>query len=340
MYDISNSSNSLQSNVLSSSHLAPIDYVDLKVMWFYTSTTCRSLTGEASNQKIFHDTLQHAVVRSAFESQFLMSTLLALTSVHMQSLGQEIDARRCLSYCRMAFEGHRKAITEANPKSHAALLTNTLLLALLSSPALRSPGEARLLLIDWMLMWRGIPSVFKITGEECLKPDGLDALFQRPIVQPYATAAAVAGELLEMFSQVQADDEDYSELPVYRETLRCLGSLYNHLSEHGVDYDMVLRIATWFTVVPDGFVALARVQKPRAMVVLAHYAAFLKLVTSFWWLGNAGDSSICDIWQHTQFQWHEYMQLPLAVMGLTEQADIIHALLIQSGSPLNLDIVI
>lgn len=330
-YDVSNGISTLHIDALSSSHCAPIDYTDMKVMWFYTSATCKSLTVATGDQETFQDTLQNAVVRSAFESQFLMKTLLALASVHMQSLGQKIDARRCLSYCSMAFEGHRKAINAAEPDSHAALLTNALLLALLSSPALRSPGEARLLLIDWMLMWRGIPSVFKITGFECLKPSGLDPLFLRPTVPSNATSAAVPWELQEMLSLVHADEEDFLSLPAYRETLRCLGSLYHHLSEHGVDYEMLLRIVTFFTVVPDQFVVLARTQQPRAMVILAHYAAFLKLVNSFWWLENAGQCSICDIWQHTEFQWREYMQLPLAVMGFTEQSDILQLLLSQSS---------
>lgn len=337
-YDVSNSINTLHIDPLSSSHSAPIDYIDMKVMWFYTSATCKSLTVATGDQEIFQDTLQNAVVRSAFESQFLMKTLLALASVHMQSLGQKIDARRCLSYCSKAFEGHRKAINEADPESHAALLTNALLLALLSSPALRSPGEARLLLIDWMLMWRGIPSVFKITGFECLKSSGLDPLFLRPTVPSNATSAAVPGELQEMLSRVQADEEDFASLPAYRETLRCLGSLYHHLSGHGVDYEMLLRIVTFFTVVPNQFVVLARTQQPRAMVILAHYAAFLKLVSSFWWLGNAGDSSIVDIWQHTRSHWHEYMQLPLAVMVLTEQNDILQLLLSQSSPSLKLEV--
>jgi hypothetical protein len=244
-----------------------------------------------------------------------MKTILALSSLHMQSLGQDIAARRCLSYCGMAFEGHRKAITEARPKTFGALLANALLLSLLASPALRKTGEARLLLIDWMVMWRGLGSVLDMTGVECVASSGLNALFIRPDIQPHITSAAAPEELLVMLSCVTADDEEYSDLDTYHETLRCLGSLYHHLFEHGIDYKMTMRIVTWFTQVPNGFVALARAERARAMVILAHYAAFLKLIDSSWWLAGVGDSSIYDIWQNIQPEWHGYMQLPVGVMG-------------------------
>lgn len=303
-------------DALSSAHFGPVDYVDMKVLWFYTSATCKSLSGQGADQQPLQETLQNAVVQSAFESPFLMSTLLALTSLHMKSLGQDLGAKKALYYCGKAFEGHRKAIAVAHPKTYGALLTNALLLSLLSSPALRRTGEPRVLLIDWLLMWRGLSSVFTITGSECIESSGLDALFSRPDVQPHATSAAVPKELLVMLSRVTADDEEFSDVRTYYETLRCLGSLYHHLFEYGIDNMMVMRIATWFTLVPASFTVLARAERPRAMVILAHYAAFLKLADSFWWLTGVGDSTIYDIWQNLRSEWHEHIQLPIGVMGV------------------------
>lgn len=299
----------------------------MKVLWFYTAATCRSFSVEGGDQQPLQDTLQNAVVRTAFESPFLMNTLLALASLHMQSLGQGIGARRTLSYCSMAFEGHRKAINKANPRTYSALLANALLLSLLASPCFRKAGEPRLLLIDWMLMWRGIPSVFDITGFECITSGGLDPLFQRPTLQLDITAAAVPKELLNMLSSTQVDDQDFLEMATYHETLLCLGSLYLHLAEHGMDSKMAMRIITWFTVVPESFFGLARAKRARAMVILAHYAAFLKLVNSVWWLKDVGDSSIYDIWQHLQPEWHKYMQLPVGMIGVAEHSDLLRILL-------------
>lgn len=308
--------NTLCADALSSAHFGPVDYVDMKVLWFYTSATCKSLSGQGTDQQPLQETLQNAVVQSAFETPFLMSTLLALTSLHMKSLGQDVGTKKALHYCGMAFEGHRKAIATAHPKTYGALLTNALLLSLLSSPTLRRTGEPRILLIDWLLMWRGLSSVFTITGSECIESNGLDALFSRPEVQPHATSAAVPKELLVMLSRVTADDEEFSDVRTYYETLRCLGSLYHHLFEHGIDNMMVMRIATWFTLVPASFTVLARAERPRAMVILAHYAAFLKLADSFWWLTGVGDSTIYDIWQNLRSEWHEHIQLPIGVMGV------------------------
>lgn len=302
-------------DALSSPTFGPVDLVDMKILWFYTSATCRSLSGEGADQLPLQETLQNAVVQSAFESPFLMNTLLALTSLHMKSLGQDIGTKKTLYYCGIAFEGHRKAITVARPETYGALLTNALLLSLLASPTLRRTGEPRLLLIDWLLMWRGLSSVFDITGSECIATGGLIALFSRPGIQPHVTSAAVPKELLTMLSCLTADDKESSDVDTYQEALRCLGSLYHHLFEYGIDNMMIMRIATWFTLVPAGFVALARSQEPRAMVILAHYAAFLKLADSFWWLTGVGDSSIYDIWQNLRSEWHEYIQLPIGVMG-------------------------
>lgn len=328
-YKSGNGTNTLCADALTSFHPGPIDYLDMKVLWFYTSATCKSFSVDSLDQQPLQDTLQNTVVQSAFESPFLMKTLLALASLHMQSLGQDIRATRSLSYCGMAFEGHRKAIAEARPKSYGALLTNALMLSLLALPALRQSASSRLLIIDWMLMWNGIPSVFDITGSDCISSNGLDALFTKPSVQPHATATAVPKELLTMLSCVTADDEDVSNLPTYFETLRCLSSLHYHLYEHGQDSKMALRIITWFTVAPKEYVDLARARRPRAMVILAHYAAYLKLVNSIWWLAGVGDSSIYDIWHNLSHEWHKYVQLPIGVMGAADDSEVCCMLLNQ-----------
>ncbi|KAG7120104.1 hypothetical protein HYQ44_004600 [Verticillium longisporum] len=83
---------------------------------------------------------------------------------------------------------------------------------------------------------------------------------------------------------------------------------------------------TWFTFVPPDFVELAKQRRPRALVVIAHYAMFVKVVDTIWWLRGVGDTSIRDILEHLDHDdfddaWEDLLATPRAALRTDRPVD-------------------
>ncbi|KAM5382803.1 hypothetical protein ACJZ2D_002194 [Fusarium nematophilum] len=286
-----------------------INDVDMKLLWFYTTTTSSSFSIDEGRYNPVSDILKTRMVQVAFETPFLMDSLFALASLHMQSLQQECDPSRALFYRARSFEGYRRAVEEARPETYPALIANSLLLTALSSQNFRDDDTRELYIIDWMIVWRGIGLMIDLMGVERLFDSGLYALFSRPAIDLDKASSAIPSNLLFMVSSIKPDEQDYIDVETYYETLKYLGSLYFNLRE-GFSPVMILRIIVWFTFIPRHFIQLARERRPRALIILAYYSAFLKLTEEVWWVRGIGNRCLRDICEYLGTEWQHLLVVP------------------------------
>lgn len=304
-----------------------VDEVDMKLLWFYTTATCSSFSVEGGTMRPVEDLMRSTVVQYAFQAPFLMHSLLALSSLHLQTLGLTFDQARALEYRVKSFEGYRKAVEDPKPEIYTPLLVNSLLLTALSSQNFREPESRDLYIIDWMIIWRGIGLIVDLTNLRQLTQTGLEVLFYRPHLDLERAANAIPGALLEMVDAICFNDGDYSNVQTYYATLKYLGSLYQNLRQDGFGAVMRLRIITWFTFLPRQFVELARRKKPRALVIIAHYVTFLKLMGEVWWLKGVGNRSLDDLCTYLGPEWHPFLETPLNVLRLEDELSIARLIL-------------
>ncbi|KAF7552295.1 hypothetical protein G7046_g7456 [Stylonectria norvegica] len=290
-------------------HPGSIDTVDMRLLWFYTTATATSFSVDAGGHTPVEDILKVRMVQIAFETPFLMDSLFALSSLHLQSLKQDYDPGRALAYRVRSFAGYRKAVEEAKPEDFPALVANSLFLTALSSQVFRDDDSKELYIIDWMIVWRGIGLITELMGHERLFAAGLADLFYRPPINLDEAAAAIPNHLLFMVSSIKPDDVDYPDIDTYYETLKYLGSLYYNLKK-GLGSIMNLRIITWFTFLPREFVQLGRERRPRALIIIAHYVAFIKIVQNVWWMDGVGDRSLADICNYLSAEWQHLLLVP------------------------------
>ncbi|KAF5604918.1 sterol regulatory element-binding ECM22 [Fusarium subglutinans] len=286
-----------------------MDVTDMKLLWFYTSSTSTSFSVDQGPSNPINEVLRNRMVQVAFENPFLMDSLFGLASLHMQSLQLSHDPARALTYRARSFEGYRLAVEKAQPETFPALLANSLLLTALSSQNFRDEDGKKLYLIDWMIVWRGIGLVIDLMGVEKLIDSGLYCLFNRPSVDVEQATNHIPACLVSMLNSIEPSDPDFLNVETYYETLQFLGSLYQNLHD-GFGPIMMLRIITWFTFVPRNFVQLARELRPRALIILAYYAAFLKFPSDVWWIKNVGNRSLRDLCEHIGPEWQQYLLVP------------------------------
>ena len=260
-------------------------------------------------------------VQYAFQHRFLMDSIFALSSLHLQHLNQKIDQNRSLAYRATSFEGYRKAVEEGDPETFPALIANSLILTALSSQSFREPDAKNLYIVDWMVVWRGIGIMVHAMGFKKLVDSGLDCLFYRPPIDLDMSAYSIPNQLLFMVSSMSTDDIDYPDSQAYYDTLKYLGSLYHSLNQ-GLNPIMNLRIITWFTFVPGRFLDLGRQKRARAFVILAYYAVFLKIASGIWWAEGIGQRSLREICRHLGPEWSHILKIPMLAISTDDPFDL------------------
>ena len=305
---------------------AQTDRLDMKLLWFYTTTGFNSFSIEAGRSAVIDDILTVKIPQHAFANPFLMNSLLGLAALQLQNSQEGVPAARAIAYRARAFEGYRAAIEEAKPETYPALLASSLLLCALASQSFREDDCKPLYIIDWMIVWRGIGLIVSLITPQALFESGMTMLFIRPSIDLDAAALQIPNNLLFMLSSIKKDDEDYPDVSVYYDTLKYLGSLYLEL-QSGFSGILDLRVITWFTFLPKGFVELARLRRPRALVVIAHYLAFVKLCQGLWWMRGISGREIRNIQNYLGDGWAPLLRLPRKSLYVEDRVELAQLIL-------------
>ncbi|KAF1811473.1 hypothetical protein P152DRAFT_57145 [Eremomyces bilateralis CBS 781.70] len=303
------------------------DAVDMKLLWFYTTTTYRYCFAiQDGRAKRIDDILKVKIPRHAFEFPFLMDCLLATSALQLQLLNQDIQPSRAVRYRVRALEGYRMAINKARPETFPALIACSLLITNLSSQMFREESTSELHIVDWMVVWRGISLMIDMVSPRRLWELGMAELFLRPSIDLNEAAFHIPSDLLSVISSIKMDDPEYSDIGTYYTTLKYLGSLYSALSE-GLSPIVTLRILTWSTFIPEAFVELGRQRQPRALIILAHYLIFMKTIDDLWWVKGIGDREIGGILHYLGDAWSQQLAMPRLALSMDNRLDVARLLL-------------
>lgn len=120
------------------------------------------------------------------------------------------------------------------------------------------------------------------------------------------------------------DDEETRE--AYEKTLSYVGSIQKGVNSGEPAYAVTRRIQTFALLVPPTFVTLLGLQRPRALVVMAHFWATVSQVHGIWWLGESDAISeestakreIRAIKKALPQEWMTTMVWPLDQVGLRD----------------------
>lgn len=306
--------------------------LDMKLLWWYTSLTYQSFAMEWGQPSRTRSILQHEIPRLAFDTPFLMDILLCVSACHMQTLQprQDVSPARAAAYRARAFGGYRAAIERGRPADHAGLLAGSLILIAVAAQSFREEAGDELYILDWMTVWRGIGTVIHLISPGASRRTGLLELFHRPAVDLEAAAAHVPGELLALVEAIPPDDEEFPFVEAYLVTLRYLGGLHRGL-RGGMGPILYMQAVTWFTYLPADFVAGAQRRLPRALVILAHYLPFLKILDGLWWLNGIADREVEGISRYLGKEWAGALEMPRRAVEFRAIKDVARVVLGDPG---------
>ncbi|KAI0398928.1 hypothetical protein F4802DRAFT_84586 [Xylaria palmicola] len=303
------------------------DVIDMKMLWFYTAYSYQVFSINAGRSPVVDYALKVKIVEHAFRSPFLMDTLKALSALHLRSLNQPVPNRKAIAYQSQAFQGYRNAIETADPADYPALLGCSLLMVAMSSQSFRDPNAKRLFLVDWIAMWRGIGLIIELISPQAVQDSGLAAMFYRPPIDTEKAAQFIPNNLLFMVTSIKDGDADYDYQQEYYELLKCLGSLYMELIDHGFGPVLDLRIITLFSFCPRPLLALMKEFRPRILVILAYWLCFAKIIhhASWWMRGMAPQAD--QIFEEVDEEWMHLLRIPQMVMQMDDKVEIARLLI-------------
>ncbi|MCJ1350725.1 MAG: hypothetical protein MMC33_000706 [Icmadophila ericetorum] len=117
----------------------------------------------------------------------------------------------------------------------------------------------------------------------------------------------------ELDEQIEPWDADIHE--AYTSTLSYVGAMQTAVAARDAPADTCRRVLLFPIMTVTRYHELVEEQRPRALVILAHYFAVLAMFRDSWWIGDAGRREIIAIQSVLPNQWQEFLIWPLRAMN-------------------------
>lgn len=276
------------------------------------------------------NTLLISVPQLAFEHNFLLNGILGIASLQVQRQypGSVLVKRETDVYRTKAVKGFREAIGSIKSGSNlyeAALIMSILLIVLYSTGDALEKDE--LLIVNWLVLYRGLSTIMSMEDPKYIESLSVSPIFIREPTT-LMTLPAIPRILVEMFAGIHPLDPDYPVLECWCRVLDALGSLYASLQQDGLfSQALHTRIIAWPSYTTPEFTTSARERRPRVLVVLTYYLAFLKLVRGLWWTEGIPDREINAIARIVGPEWTRYMDVPLRITTISDPQEMANLLL-------------
>lgn len=227
-------------------------------------------------------------------------------------------------YFNRAIDGHRKALSDLTMENVEAVYCTSVLVSFVALFTLSESEDDSMLMsvnpIQWLRLARGTVHITsrwnELVGTGWLGTSGVfygtpgmtdaEALFDRQNERPFGRLLTWAKD----FEAMTAEDYD-----AYQKTLAYIGAIYKGIID-GTDTSLATcrRLIAMPSRCPPRFVDLAEAKQPRALVMLSHVFATMKLTdkTTPWFRGIA-ERQVPRIYESLPQGWKEMMNWPMAV---------------------------
>lgn len=275
---------------------------------------------------------QKEVPKLAFEHDFLMDNLLALASIHMDQLApQSANHQLAALYQDKALRAFREAVSNFSKDNFLAVLIASTFLSPSSLVINRNADENRLWSVDWLVTHTGVGTILKAAVwtdvlESCIAP-----IFNIQLPDPAPTLIPTI--LQHMLDSVEDGDEDASYRDILLQSIVGLGELYGRVAQNGLNATMAIDIMLWPYAIPSHFIELVKEQRPRALVILAHFIVLFEFLPQLWWVSGVARHEVETISILLGPEWQPFLTVPKTAVLLKDSDQILELLLSQFPAP-------
>lgn len=254
----------------------------------------------------------------AIKNDALLYAIYAWTALHAATMSTEsgrewaMDVYR--TYLDLALQQHQVDIANlGKDNANVVCVTTTHLRQCIQTTLQDRIIDPYLPPVEWLHMTRGCADVFKTAWEWIGDDDTSIALHfiqRKPDMSDDSVLFNAAnGEDLKYIMRrsccEELDEPWDSEIEAtYLAAIRYLGGARKAFEDKDANFDVICRWVMGFPMKMERrFVELVEEQRPRAMVVLAHYFALLSKLRDVWWVGDTGRREVRGIAETLPTDW-------------------------------------
>ncbi|KAJ6005437.1 hypothetical protein N7451_003381 [Penicillium sp. IBT 35674x] len=232
------------------------------------------------------------VLEEALNAPFLMHGILALSALHLSHLREDDQLRN---------------ITKSNAKAMMVFAGLAFAFSLASAVNMgtKEDGPGFNALTDVFILARGVQTVLD-AETDFLRQSNFKALFDATVPEvdiPESILAALSR--LEQL-QIQCSQMDNNmDSASYTRAIRYLRDLAAFSCAEPTSMTMA---AGWAIHASQNYLDDLKAKKPLALVVLAHYCAFLHMARDNWCIGPWGRQVLLEITQALEPEWHPHIE--------------------------------
>ncbi|KAJ4354072.1 uncharacterized protein N0V89_005805 [Didymosphaeria variabile] len=254
---------------------------------------------------------------------FLMRGILALSALHLAKNTLDRDMRirylRTAAYHQdLAIPEYRSTLLDVTKENAAAVMAFSAILTIYSFAEPKDPG--RLFAEgppEWFLLHRGVGDI-PSHWQSWINNTFLDRQMHRRRLQPIDPSLNPEDYRLQCLEALIASlpFEEANEAPAYEGALYWLRQAYAHTynpeSMLGGKYALLF----WIERVPQGYIDLLSLQRPRAVVLLANAAVLVQRASHFWYLEGLAEHIITEAKQVMGFEFLPWIDWPVQACGM------------------------
>ncbi|KND89422.1 Sterol regulatory element-binding protein ECM22 [Tolypocladium ophioglossoides CBS 100239] len=265
------------------------------------------------------------ICRLAFKYDAVLYSICLISALHKAKKSGFTDKRsmnNCRTYLNMALHEHHRDIAQLNAGNVDSVC--------LTSSVLRVYGFIRLQ--DRPLEPYTPPSGWlRMTGTS-------NAVFRRAAALANGNPDSVGMNMMATISHLldeRCEARNYEDMPrllrrqephelveiwdaevyeAYRSTLNYIGAIWKAVKNRDPPGGIGRRLIVFPMLVDKRFVDFVEEQRPRALVILAHYFALLPILRGFWWVGDAGPREVRAIADEVPAEWQHLLSWPLEML--------------------------
>ncbi|KAL2048797.1 hypothetical protein ABVK25_010922 [Lepraria finkii] len=298
--------------------------LELRLLHHYATRT--SMSFSASPEPAAKEIWSVVCPKVALKHDALLYSIYAISALHMtrtEPFDPDImDAHQ--KYFELGLQEHNRDIDNlSKDNADATCLTTNLIRVIAFAVLHERPLYPYTPPTQWVQMTRGASDVHRAAWkwiEDDETSISVRLISRLPILTKPETLYTESSrqDLLHLLRRSQTDTKnefwssDIQE--TYASTISVIGSVLIAISAHESRADIFRRLILFPMLIPKPFIDLVMEDRPRALVILAHFFALLAKFNDMWWTGDTGEREIRGIRTVLSDEWLELMNWSLRDM--------------------------
>jgi hypothetical protein len=272
------------------------------------------------------------IPRLAFRHNALLYSIYTIAALHIANLEphNKEHVATYQKYLGLTLQEHRNDVTNLGPaNADATTLTSSFLRISNFALLQERPQNPYTPPTDWLHMSSTTGQGLNVAAWKYIHNDE-NSIMRRFINHAPGWSANPLGhlreddfrfqeanrrELLHLLRRTQDDvlTEPWNAeiLSAYETTISYIGAIQLAIQAHEPPESIFRRIISFPQCVETNFITLVQQQRPRALVILAHYCAYLTDFRYIWWIRDAGPREVRGIESVLPDDWLDLMNWPL-----------------------------